>query len=90
MTSLQRRELMAVRERLSHRVVRHTGGAGEVWRNIPPQIRTALVMLSLDVPGDAREFARRPWASYTEAQQIELGAIAREFKRDLAEAEALR
>ncbi|MBP6899514.1 MAG: hypothetical protein KBC73_05465 [Burkholderiaceae bacterium] len=83
----QRPGLWAVRQGLAER---DADAAGRVWSGISTQVRTALVMLAMDTAGDPREFARRPWASYTADQQLTLGAIARQFARDLAGAEALR
>lgn len=82
-----RPDLQRVRACLAERV---GDEAGRTWRDIAPAVRTALVMLALDVVGDARDFARRPWGSYSPDEQVQLGAIAREFRRQLAGAEALR
>ena len=82
-----RPRLRAVRQELGAKV---GDGAGLVWREMSPQVRTALVMLAVDPEGDARDYARRPWESYPEDQRLMLGAIAREFQRALSGAGALR
>lgn len=84
-----RADLVAVRAALEARIVKGTGGPGEVWRAISPDVRAALVMLSIDVY-EFREFARRPWGSYSADDQVKLGAAARLFSRELAQAGMLR
>ena len=79
--------LLALRDSLA---AREHDPAGRAWREIGPQVRTALVMLALDVEGDHREYARRPWASYSDSERAALGAIARQFSRELAGAGVLR
>ena len=52
---------------------------GAVWRGVSLQVRTALVMLATDKPGDARTYARRSWDAYGAIEQAAIGAAAREI-----------
>ncbi len=81
-------ELAAIRNKISAKC--EQGAAGRTWSEISLPVRTALVMLAIDAPCDARVFARQQWGTYTSEQQVTLGAIARQFKRELSEADALR
>lgn len=83
-------QLGAIRAAIVERMGPAGGPAARTWRDINMAVRTALVMLAIDSPIDAREFARRPWASYTSDEQVALGAVAREFARELTGAGALR
>jgi len=79
--------LLAVREAIAQRV---DEGPGRVWSEISLPVRLSLVMLTQDVDGDPREFARRPWASLPANTRVELAAAAKRFQRELAQAGALR
>lgn len=80
-------KLAALRDSLA---AREHDPAGRTWRDMHPAVRTVICTVALDECGLAREFARRPWASYTADQRIAIGSAARTFSQALAGAGALR
>lgn len=85
------RAAMGLRDEIAQRVTVGQDAAGQAWRDMPPRVRVALVMLACDMNGtDPRDFARQTWASYTEAQRLSIGSTAREWQRAMACAGVLR
>lgn len=62
---------------------------GRTWEAISTQVRTALVMLTLDTPGDPRTIARQPWESFSDQDRAALAATARQFHDELKHARCL-
>jgi hypothetical protein len=59
------------------------------WRELPHEIRTMLVMMAAEAPGDPRALARQPWDSFPEKDRQRMGACARDFHHALRDAAAL-
>lgn len=59
------------------------------WKAIPHDIRTMLVMMAAEAPGDPRTLARQPWDSFPENDRTRMGACARDFHKALKDAAAL-
>lgn len=59
------------------------------WRAIDPAVRTTLVMIALDTPGDVRALALQAWESFSHSDQSALASMARMFKAELRDAAAL-
>lgn len=74
----------AIRARLEE------GQGARAWRAMHLGARQLLVTLELQPKGDGLAEACRPWASFTDDERARLGALARELRRNLEGAEALR
>lgn len=66
-----------------------TTGA-RVWRGMGLAMRTTLVMIASDQPGDPRVIAAQSWEAFSAADRIALGALCRQWARELTGAECLR
>jgi hypothetical protein len=62
---------------------------GRTWSAMSPQVRTALVMLTLDTTGDPRAIARQPWESFADGDRAALAATARQFGDECKHARCL-
>lgn len=57
------------------------------WREMGMQTRTVLVMLgATEAQGDPRAVALQPWGSFSDNDRVQMGAVARELKRNLTNA----
>ncbi len=59
------------------------------WASMAPAVRTALVMLALDTPGEPRELARQSWDAFSDSDKAALAAIARTFNEETRNARCL-
>lgn len=85
-----REALMRVRQAIVSRPVPESQSLpGATWRDIALPVRTTLVMLASDQPGDPRVLACQPWESFTDKDRAAIAAAARDIAHELRHAATL-